>query len=96
MQEQKIYDVAEWLVHQSSGLVPCLRKNMKNIEAKRKHFDDPFMIELYRTGRQTYIKHMVVNEIRNHFELSQEELNLIFDDERVLVILNSYYIKELL
>lgn len=98
MEEQLAYDLAEWLLHNADALKEKLSQSLARWKNARDTLsgNEPAYIMKYNKDIKAKYTAAIYEEAFQHFKgNSYLELEIAFDDERVQIIYNKYYMEDL-
>ena len=97
MTEQQRYDIAEWLCYNHEAVRAMIKPRLlKWLEAKHKMADKPIFALQYEMAIKDKYKDAVLYVVAEHHpKLDMYDIEDAFKDERVLIILDKYYLGEL-
>ena len=94
MNDQYIFDVAEWLLYNAEDINNKLNPVITRWKKARDSLsgESPTFIMKYNADIKYKYEDSVYKEAHQHFkDLSAWDIRIAFEDERVRIILNKYY-----
>lgn len=96
MTDQKVFDIAEWLVYNSDSVTNMLKDDLNHmIDNRNKMADTPIFALQYKTEILNRYEDKIMLKVAENMKLNYDELALAFADERVRIILDRYYLRSI-
>lgn len=95
--DQKIYDMAEWLVHNYESVKAMLMKDLLRWkEAKKDLADTPAIKMKYNTEINKKYRDAIMRMVADHHKkFDAWDIQIAFEDERINIILDKYYMGDI-